>query len=315
MVVAWTTPRDFEQLHRPEGFWYELEVCAGPGPGPGPGPWRRAYRGVERAFVLERLRAGTACAVRCRVCVAGTRHSLWSPVVAFVAGTALAPPTQPFPIVNTVVSAAMLAPPADATLQPHPQQPQQQSQQQQQQQQQRRPVAHVTAFVPGPRYGLPTATTATARGDHAAVLGAPLDRTRTTVMRVRLVRGAAMFVGVAPSTLDAAAPAPAPAAPTQCGWYLHVPTLTLHSGRPHHHRGTPATGIGATPQPALDPHTPVALTFNARTHTLRFSVAPDGAYLPGRYTRLTLPPTLQFLPVVILLHQDDAVELLPPPSI
>lgn len=163
--------------------------------------------------------------------------------------------------------------------------------------------------MPGPRYSLGTPpTTATALAPGAVVRGAPLDRTCTTVLRVRLRRGAAMFVGVAPSTIAAEAEKGAPAPPTQGGWFLHVPSLTLHSGRPQHCRGTRAA---APQQGPLDAHAPVTLTFNARAHTLRFSTAP-GTYLPGRYARLTLPQTLQFLPVVLLLRTDDSVELLQP---
>jgi len=84
VLITWTTPRDFELLHRSEGFWYELEQRLASEPETA---WRNVYKGVERTFVCKNMRRGTKYLFRCCVCVARHRYSHWSPEVLIVPGT------------------------------------------------------------------------------------------------------------------------------------------------------------------------------------------------------------------------------------
>jgi len=84
VLITWTTPRDFELLHRSEGFWYELEQRLASEPDTA---WRNVYKGVERTYVCKNMRRGTKYLFRCCVCVARHRYSLWSPEVLIVPGS------------------------------------------------------------------------------------------------------------------------------------------------------------------------------------------------------------------------------------
>jgi len=86
VLITWTTPRDFELLHRSEGFWYELEQRLASEP---ESSWHNVYKGVERTFVCKNMRRGTKYLFRCCVCVARHRYSHWSPEVLIVPGTGL----------------------------------------------------------------------------------------------------------------------------------------------------------------------------------------------------------------------------------
>jgi len=84
VLITWTTPRDFELLHRSEGFWYELEQRLASEP---ESAWHNVYKGVERTFVCKNMRRGTKYLFRCCVCVARHRYSNWSPEVLIVPGS------------------------------------------------------------------------------------------------------------------------------------------------------------------------------------------------------------------------------------
>jgi len=86
VLITWTTPRDFELLHRSEGFWYELEQRLAEEPDTA---WRNVYKGVERTFVCKNMHKGKRYLFRCCVCVARHRYSNWSPEVLIVPGTGL----------------------------------------------------------------------------------------------------------------------------------------------------------------------------------------------------------------------------------
>jgi len=86
VLITWTTPRDFELLHRSEGFWYELEQRLASEP---ESAWHNVYKGVERTFVCKEMHRGTKYLFRCCVCVARHRYSHWSPEVLIVPGTGL----------------------------------------------------------------------------------------------------------------------------------------------------------------------------------------------------------------------------------
>jgi len=86
VLITWTTPRDFELLHRSEGFWYELEQKLASEP---ESAWHNVYKGVERTFVCKNMQRGTKYLFRCCVCVARHRYSHWSPEVLIVPGTGL----------------------------------------------------------------------------------------------------------------------------------------------------------------------------------------------------------------------------------
>jgi len=84
VLITWTTPRDFELLHRSEGFWYELEQRLASEP---ESAWHNVYKGVERTFVCKNMQRGTKYLFRCCVCVARHRYSHWSPEVLIIPGS------------------------------------------------------------------------------------------------------------------------------------------------------------------------------------------------------------------------------------
>jgi len=86
VLITWTTPRDFELLHRSEGFWYELEQRLASDP---EATWHNVYKGVERTFVCKNMQRGSKYLFRCCVCVARYRYSHWSPEVLITPGTGL----------------------------------------------------------------------------------------------------------------------------------------------------------------------------------------------------------------------------------